>query len=226
MSAPTPVPAPVDVPRLLHLLRVEPQPRLTWVSRDGERVELSGRVLVNWVAKTANLLGTDCGVGPHDVLRTALGPAWRAPVMWLAAWHLGLEVAAHGAGDVPADADADVWVVPEGADAPGGTPDVLVVPHAALAPAAADTRVGSHGWVDYAAEVRLHPDALPPGEAAAAAARAGEVRASGGARRLLDPEAGPEDVLGVWADGGSVVWHDGLGDDALERLAAQEHATP
>ncbi len=32
------------------------RPRLTWYGADGERVELSARVLENWVAKTANLL--------------------------------------------------------------------------------------------------------------------------------------------------------------------------
>ena len=31
-------------------------PRLTWYGPDSERVELSGRVLDNWVAKTSNLL--------------------------------------------------------------------------------------------------------------------------------------------------------------------------
>jgi uncharacterized protein (TIGR03089 family) len=221
----TPVPAPCDVPRLLHLLQAEPQPRLTWVSRDGDRVELSGRVLVNWVAKTAGLLQDECDLQPDGVLRTALGPSWRAPVLWLAAWHLGARVTAHGPDGPPdgADRDADVWVVPDGAPAPAGDAVVVVVAPATLATRSGDGRVASDGWVDYAAEVRQHPDSLPPGEPWTGAAAA--PRGAGGARVLLGHGAGPEELLAVWADGGSVVWHDGLTADALDRLAEQEHAT-
>ena len=46
-----------DVPALLQQLLADPgRPRLTWYGPDAERVELSGKVLLNWVAKTANLL--------------------------------------------------------------------------------------------------------------------------------------------------------------------------
>ena len=51
-------------------------PRLTWYDRsggpsDGERVELSGRLLLMWANKAANLL-----LEEHDV---AQAPAWRSP---------------------------------------------------------------------------------------------------------------------------------------------------
>ncbi|MFC5380256.1 TIGR03089 family protein [Aquipuribacter nitratireducens] len=228
MTSHAPEPAPVDVPRLLHALTVEPQPRLTWVSRSGERVELSGRVLVNWVAKSAHLLAVDCDLGAGGSLVTALGASWRAPVLWLAAWHLGAAAGTAGpapdtAADPAGDAvGADVLVVAEGADVPGGSAgaDVLVVPTSALAARADDARVATLGWVDYAAEVRLHPDELPPGAAGAAPAPS----LAGGRRALLGPDAGPLDLLAVWADGGSVVWHDGLDPAALERLARQELA--
>ena len=39
-------------------------PRLTWYGPDSERVELSGRVLDNWVAKTSNLLQDELDAEP------------------------------------------------------------------------------------------------------------------------------------------------------------------
>ena len=42
---------------VLTLLQREPgRPRLTWYGDGPERIELSGAVLANWVAKTTNLL--------------------------------------------------------------------------------------------------------------------------------------------------------------------------
>src|SRR6478735_7253781 len=40
-------------------------PRLTWYGPDAERVELSGRVLDNWVAKTSNLLQDELDAEPE-----------------------------------------------------------------------------------------------------------------------------------------------------------------
>ena len=55
------------------------RPLLTWYDDGtGERVELSGATLGNWVAKTANLLVDGCGLGIRVVF-PALGSA-EAPV--------------------------------------------------------------------------------------------------------------------------------------------------
>ena len=43
------------------LARVQ-TPALIWHARGGERIELSGRVFMNWVAKSANLLVNECEV--------------------------------------------------------------------------------------------------------------------------------------------------------------------
>ncbi|MDO5698555.1 MAG: TIGR03089 family protein [Dermatophilus congolensis] len=67
-------------------------PRITHYDEAG-RIELSGRVLVNWVAKAANLLVEEFDVQPSDVLVLDL-PAghWRATYWALAAWLCGAHV--------------------------------------------------------------------------------------------------------------------------------------
>src|ERR671920_2313620 len=66
-------------------------PRLTWYGPDGERVELSGRVLDNWVAKTSNLLQDELDAAPGMRLRLDLPAHWKSMIWALAAWQLGLE---------------------------------------------------------------------------------------------------------------------------------------
>ena len=49
--------SPTTTSDVLNLLQREPgRPRLTWYGDGPERIELSGAVLANWVAKTTNLL--------------------------------------------------------------------------------------------------------------------------------------------------------------------------
>lgn len=67
------------------------RPLLTWYSPQ-ERTELSGATLANWVAKTANLLVDECGLGAGDVARLDLPPHWQTSSIMLAAWTAGLAV--------------------------------------------------------------------------------------------------------------------------------------
>ena len=200
-----------DVPSLVRDLATVPEPRLTWYGGTGERVELSGRVLVNWVAKTANLLLDDLDLQPGETVGVDLGAHWRAPVLWLAAAYLGAHV-------VPARADADVLVLPDGADAPLDVDRLVVVALPSLARSATALPPGA---VDYAADVPGHGDAPPPPGPAGAAPWSDEDLVPG--RRLLGPCATVAQVLGTWAAGGSVVWHDGLDENSLDRVVAQEH---
>ena len=55
----------------------------------GERIELSARVLANWVAKAANLLRDDLDAGPGSVVLLDLPPHWRSLYWALAAWSVG-----------------------------------------------------------------------------------------------------------------------------------------
>jgi uncharacterized protein (TIGR03089 family) len=87
----------------------------------GERVELSGITLANWVAKTANLLQDEFDVGPGSTVALALPVHWQTAAVLLAAWRCGgavLDVPAGGAelagadvalttqADLPTEADA------------------------------------------------------------------------------------------------------------------------
>ena len=55
----------------------------------GERIELSARVLANWVAKAANLLQDDLDVGPARSCVLDLPPHWRTLYWALAVWSVG-----------------------------------------------------------------------------------------------------------------------------------------
>ncbi|WP_426592740.1 TIGR03089 family protein [Cellulomonas sp. McL0617] len=81
---------PTTIADLLALLTAEPgRPRITWYGDGGERVELSGAVLVNWVNKTANLLVEEFDAGPGARIGLHLPMHWRSIVWALAAWRLG-----------------------------------------------------------------------------------------------------------------------------------------
>lgn len=68
------------------------RPRLTWYGDDGERVELSGAVLTNWVTKAANLLLDEVDAGPGTVIGIDLPQHWRTVVWTMAAWRTGAAV--------------------------------------------------------------------------------------------------------------------------------------
>lgn len=194
-------------------------PRLTWYGPDAERVELSGRVLDNWVAKTSNLLQDELDAEPGTRLRLDLPAHWKSVILALAAWQLGLEV-------VLGDAGADLLATVEpGPGAAAGAFDVVM---AVALPALAMRWPGElpTGVVDYAAEVRSHGDVFmshvdpeasrPAIETAAGAAHthAGLLDSfaatEGQGLRLLVPAGeGLETVLarslGAWKGDGSVV---------------------
>ncbi len=143
-------------------------PRLTWYGPDSERIELSGRVLDNWVAKTANLLQDELDAGPGISLRLELPAHWKSLVWALAAWQLGMELVLDGG---PADllatsspGDAASGDGGSGDTAGGGTAAgfeaVVAVPLAALAMRWPGTL--PPGVLDYAAEVRSHGDVFMP----------------------------------------------------------------
>lgn len=211
-----PAEVPADVPALLRLLQADPRPRLTWYGPDDERVELTGRVLVTWVAKTAHLLVEEADVVPGSRVLVRLGADWRAPVFWLAAWYLGAQVLHQPQGAPP-----DVDVV--GQDEVLGDPDaarsttavLVVVPHEAVA---APLDGLPAGCVDYGGEVSGFPDVLPaPGTRDPLGPPAATAQ-----RVLLGPEALPDRLVATWSAGGSVVLHTGLDRAVLQRVAEQE----
>ena len=87
----SPVERATTVPQLLAALAASDpgRPRLTWYDdapgpTRGERIELSARVLANWVAKAANLLVDELDIEPGDQVVIALPTHWRA-AYWLLA---------------------------------------------------------------------------------------------------------------------------------------------
>lgn len=208
-------------------------PRLTWYGPDAERVELSGRVLDNWVAKTSNLLQDELDAEPGMRLRLALPAHWKSMVWALAGWQLGLELVLDGA-------PADFLATDEPAQAKEQYDAVIAV----ALPALAMRWTGDlpHGCLDYAAEVRSHGDVfMPHGDPDPAAcalvthdgrrilhadllsgfARPHEegVRLHVSADRGL--ESALSDALGVWNQGGSVVLtHPGV--PLTDKLLADE----
>jgi uncharacterized protein (TIGR03089 family) len=160
------------------LLRVDPAgPRITYYDdATGERIELSTATLVNWAAKTGNLLRDELGAGPSSRVAVFLPAHWQTAAVLFGIWWIGAEVQFD---DAPADIamctsdrieDADSVVGPVGDVValsldPFGTP----IPHLPV------------GITDYATSVRVHGDQIAaephPGPALAGRS-AGEVLAA------------------------------------------------
>lgn len=191
-------------------------PRLTWYGPDSERVELSGRVLDNWVAKTSNLLQDELDAEPGMRVNLDLPAHWKSVIWALAAWQLGMETVLDGG-------EADYLVT----DRPDSTSDYDAVVAVAL-PALAMRWPGElpGGSIDYASEVRSHGDvfmAHSEPSASACAVRGGdgqrhlhEALLTGfaapheeGVRLLVAAADGLESALsnslGAWNSGGSVL---------------------
>ncbi len=208
--------AAADVPGLLDgLCASDPgRPRVTWYG-DGERVELSARVLANWVVKTANLLTDALDAGPGTTVRLDLPPHWRTLVWRLAVPAVGAHV---HAGDGLPDAGS------EGADVVVSTapPADVVVTLAALARSGGTLPPGT---LDYNAEVGGQPDELLGLEAPAPLPPPGRTWPPG--TRLLTVGPDPAALVDVLRSDGSVVLlgHASPTGDDLDALAAQERVT-
>lgn len=192
-------------------------PRLTWYGPDSERVELSGRVLDNWVAKTSNLLQDELDAEPGMRLGLALPAHWKSVVWALAGWQVGLEAVLDGG-------PADFLVTDRPGEATTSHDAVIAVALPALAMRWAGELPGS--CIDYAAEVRSHGDVFMPHTDPDPSARAIRTRDGRtvehkdlltgfgaaheeGVRLHIAANQGLEsalsNALGAWQHGGSVV---------------------
>jgi uncharacterized protein (TIGR03089 family) len=129
---------------LAEILRSDPaRPRVTFYEdtpgpTQGERIELSGKTLANWVSKAGNALQDEFDIGPGSVVGLSLPPHWRTLYWALAVWSVGATLDCAG----------------------GATPDLLVCddPDLATARTPADVVL-----VTLAALARVHPGPLPAG---------------------------------------------------------------
>ncbi|GAA1991184.1 TIGR03089 family protein [Isoptericola halotolerans] len=224
------------------------RPALTWYGDDGERIELSGAVLGNWVAKTVNLLVEefDAGPGTHVVVDLPVG--WRQTVWALSAARCGATVtfgdpAVPGSPAAPTDG-ADVVVTSRPGTWTATTADLVAVALPALA-----RRFDGElppGAIDAAAAVMTYGDVIgfdpvagnPPALTALPGATSGAVGTgeAGSGRTLVRGDRGVATVLGetlgTWAGGGSVVLTSAATTRELsadparfERLLATEQVT-
>ncbi|MBF4993053.1 TIGR03089 family protein [Arthrobacter gandavensis] len=227
------------VPRILNTLRTEQatSPALIWYGTDSERVELSGRVLDNWAAKTSNYLAEELDAEPGTTVELDLPAHWKTLVWALGAWQAGCPVALSAAAGSQVRATADH---PE----PRSAGEVVA---AVALPALAMSWPGAlpAGTRDYAAEVRSFADtwtgpvyddepstALAAGTAAEVTAFSDltglDQDASRATTMLAPAEAGLARILGtalaVWSAGGTLVLT-GAGVEATERMLAAEKVT-
>lgn len=131
---------------LAEILRSDPaRPRVTFYEdtpgpTQGERIELSGKVVANWISKAGNALQDEYDLGPGSVVRLAMPPHWRALYWAFGVWSVG------GTVDL----------------ADGPTPDLLICDDPDLATSLAPPP-GDVVLVTLAALARVHPGPVPAG---------------------------------------------------------------
>ncbi|WP_394249847.1 TIGR03089 family protein [Arthrobacter pityocampae] len=166
---------------LTRMRTVNPtSPRLVWHGQDG-RIELSGRVFDNWVAKSSNLLVDELDATAGTTVAVDLPVHWKTLALVFACWQVGAVV-------VPADDDG-------GPGSSAGRPaDIVLSSRAGMEVdpprLLACVALGSlalrwdgplpRGAVDFAAEVRSHGDVFLDAVDGAAAAPSTPLVLAGG----------------------------------------------
>lgn len=230
------MPSPTEI--LARMLAADPgRPRLTWYDDEpgptnGERIELSAKVLANWVAKAANLLQDDAAAEPGTTVGLDLPTHWRSVYWALATWAVGATVLT---GADALTADVLVTAIPDRAAAHGG--DAILVSLPALARSHPDASQAPAA-VDEARELPTHGDRFTPlaeaepGDVALVAdgtpTRYGAlvVREDGWGERPRVAVTGAladavRHVLSAWAADGSAVLSRGPARDPGARLASE-----
>jgi uncharacterized protein (TIGR03089 family) len=211
---------PTTVPSAFaHAVVADPtRPLITFYDdATGERTELSGATMANWVAKTANLLVDGCALEPASVVAVRLPAHWLTAAVLLGCWSAGLAVDFDGTGAplaavsfVAADRLSELAADESFVALTAGGVETFGL---ALAPLAGPIHPPPHdGVLDYVLEVRRHGDhfsALVPGGResvaiaeepptthgdliAAAAVRAERGGLGPGARVLVDGDVYPD----------------------------------
>jgi uncharacterized protein (TIGR03089 family) len=168
-------------------------PLLTYYDdASGDRTELSGATLDNWVSKTANLLLDGVGLTPGDTVAVLMPPHWQTAAVLLGVASAGLTA---DLVDRPGAVDA-LFTTPSGVAAAA---DKVTLDRYAtgLLPFAMPLPSVPDGYQDYVLEVRNYGDhfgGAPAGPddsslLSRAASRAAELGITAGARVLIDAGA-------------------------------------
>jgi len=227
---------------LAEAVRRDPTaPLLTFYDdASGDRTELSGATLDNWVAKTANLLVDGAGLAVGDPAAVLLPPHWQTAAILLGAWSAGVPVVF---GGTPAPVEV-LFTTPDQVPAAAAWPasDRYVT---GLLPLAMPVRDVPPGYADYVLEVRAFgdrfvrtPPVAPDDQATAglshlaicrtASQRAAELGVVAGDRVLVDARAYPDPIdwlLAPLAAGATVVLCANLDPARLQSRATAERAT-
>lgn len=194
----------------------------------GERVELSGTTMANWVAKTSNFLVDDLDAEVGTRLRIGLPSHWLRQVWLLSAWNVGAVVVADA---------AEIGV--SGPELVADEPRRVA---ASLRPLGGPFAEEPDGFLDMTREVPGHSDHFvgfdPPAPSSTAVELPGRTAThaelldtvSPDPRRLLlGPRTLLEDAEALIAactgDGSLVVVTSGTADE-IARIADQESAEP
>jgi uncharacterized protein (TIGR03089 family) len=215
----------------------------------GERIELSGRVLANWVAKAANLLQDEFDAGPGTVVAIELPVHWRAAYWLFAVWSVGAE-AVVGPADRSLDADVLVTWMPESWSALRGRMVAVSLPALAREWDQMEPSPVLPDFVDEAKVLASYGDVFTPYDppapdgpalttaerswsfdelvpAARAAAAAGELSARARVLTSAPVHQAVESWLPAWVVDGSlvVVRADAADQGRLDQLATTERVT-
>ncbi|WP_067496351.1 TIGR03089 family protein [Actinoplanes sp. TFC3] len=216
-------------------------PLLTWYDdASGDRTELSGATMDNWVSKTANLLTDGAGLDHGDSVAVLLPPHWQTAAILLGTWAAGL-TAARTAFPRPVDM-LFTW--------PGDVDTAAAWPSGeryatGLLPLAMPLRELPAGYADYTIEVRAYGDhftpiqPVTPASAAldditheaisgTATARAQELGITAGSRVLINAATYPDPrdwLLAPLFAGASVVLCANLDESAIDRRVSSENVT-
>jgi uncharacterized protein (TIGR03089 family) len=200
------------------MLRSDPgRPRVTFYEdtpgpTQGERIELSAKVLANWVSKAANALQDEWDLGRGSRVRLVLPPHWRALYWALATWSVGATVALDSPADLLVTADPPAADL---ADGPVALVTLAALARSAGAPVGPDT-------MDEARQLATFADQFTPWDDPAGGDTALRIDRTATAYDSLVPArqwphqvrvhtASPDlgavllDALGAWALDGSLV---------------------
>jgi uncharacterized protein (TIGR03089 family) len=212
------------------------RPLLTWYDDGaGERTELSGATLNNWVAKTANLVVSGAGLDAGDRAVVLLPPHWQTAAVLLGCWSAGLAVdTSPGTGEIG-------FSTPERASELTQPERYLLGLH----PLGLPLREVPDGYADFATEVRGQADRFtapvpvgPDDQAArgytqgelvaAALDRAAKLEIEPGDRVLIDAARYPDPLnwlLAPLAVGASIVLCGRLNPDEVWVRVGAERVT-
>ncbi|CAN5204763.1 TIGR03089 family protein [soil metagenome] len=191
-SASADVPANLSSELLDPLIRTDPMgPRITYYDdATGERIEVSAVTLVNWAAKTANLLRDELGAGPGSRVAVLLPAHWQTAAVLFGIWWVGAEVVLP-----PVEAGgADIAFCTAGrldeADHAAGMGEIAVLSLDPFGKPVPDLPIGV---TDYATSVRVHGDQIIPERSP------GDVLPGRSAEALLVKARAAADAVGLTA---------------------------